>query len=192
MGHVEMYSRSHPVAEPIRTENLVLRLPTPEDVSAIVGFWNDPSFKWLFPHSYDGTPPKIEDVAALARSVVRYGSALLISDHQGTPLGTIHLSGLWRDTAEVGWYVAPEHRRRGIAREAARAVVLHLLEHHNLAVQARMDGANAASQGLAESLGFASVPDDVQGTVGFATTLQDQRDIVDGESARAPAMRPAA
>ncbi|WP_408903186.1 GNAT family N-acetyltransferase [Methylobacterium radiotolerans] len=187
-----MHARSHPFSEPLRTDNLVLRLPLLEDEADIVGLWNDPSFNWLFPQRYDGSAPDPEDVAGLARSVIRYGSALLIRDLEGVPLGTIHLSGLWRDTAEVGWYVAPEHRRRGIAREAARAVVLHLLENHNLAVQARMDGANAASRGLAGSLGFAPVPDRAKGSVGFATTLQDQRDILDREAEETMRMRPAA
>jgi RimJ/RimL family protein N-acetyltransferase len=187
-----MHARSHPFSEPLRTDNLVLSLPMLEDEADIVGLWNDPSFNWLFPQRYDGSAPDPEDVAGLARSVIRYGSALLIRDLEGVPLGTIHLSGLWRDTAEVGWYVAPEHRRRGIAREAARAVVLHLLENHNLAVQARMDGANAASRGLAGSLGFAPVPDRAMGSVGFATTLQDQRDILDREAEETTRMRPAA
>lgn len=188
----QMDSRTRTVSDPIVTENLVMRLPAAEDEGDIVRLWNDPSFNWLFPHRYDGESPNPVEVAAYARSVVRYGSALLICDHGGAPLGTVHLSGLWRDTAEVGWYVAPEHRRRGVAKEAVRAVVLHLLEKHNLAVQARMDEANAASRGLAESLGFAPVRCDLRGSVGFATTLQDQRDILVREEAAAPSMRPAA
>lgn len=188
----QMDARTRPVSEPIVTENLVVRLPTNEDEADIVRLWDDPSFNWLFPHRYDGSPPQMEDVAAFARSVIRFGSALLICDRGGAPLGTVHLSGLWRDTAEVGWYVAPEHRRRGIAREAVRAVVLHLLEHHNLAVQARMDKANLASRGLAVSLGFAPARCDMRGSVGFATTLQDQRDILDRAESVMPAMRPAA
>ncbi|WP_238231074.1 GNAT family N-acetyltransferase [Methylobacterium hispanicum] len=187
-----MDSRTRTVSDPIVTENLVLRLPTVEDEADIVRLWDDPSFNWLFPHRYDGAPPSPAEVAAYARSVTRFGSALLICDPGGAPLGTVHLSGLWRDTAEVGWYVAPEHRRRGVAREAVRAVVLHLLENHNLAVQARMDEANAASRGLAESLGFAPARCDMHGSVGFATTLQDQRDILARDEAAAPSMRPAA
>lgn len=180
------------IPDPITTDNLVLRLPTVDDEAAIVRLWDDPSFNWLFPHRYDGTSPELADVAALARSVIRCGSALLIRDLDGTALGTVHLSGLWRETAEVGWYVAPEYRRRGIAREAVRAVVLHLLENHNLAVRARMDEANEASRALAESLGFAPARCDDRGSVGFATTLQDQRDILDRERAAPSAMRPAA
>lgn len=188
----QMDTRTRAVSEPIVTENLVVRLPTDDDEADIVRLWDDPSFNWLFPHRYDGSPPRLEEVAAYARSVIRFGSALLICDHGGAPLGTVHLSGLWRDTAEVGWYVAREHRRRGIAREAVRAVVLHLLEHHNLAVHARMDKANAASRGLAEKLGFAPARCEIRGSVGFATTLQDQRDILDREEAAASSMRPAA
>lgn len=187
-----MDTGTRPFSDPIVTENLVVRRPTAQDEADIVRLWDDPSFNWLFPHRYDGSSPRLEDVAAYARGVIRHGSALLICDHGGAPLGTVHLSGLWRDTAEIGWYVVPEQRRRGIAREAVRAVVLHLLEHHNLAVQARMDEANAASRGLAESLGFAPARCDMRGSVGFATTLQDQRDILESEEAAAPSMRPAA
>lgn len=187
-----MDSMTRTVSDSITTWNLVLRLPTADDEADIIRLWTDPSFNWLFPHKYDGTSPRIEDVAALARSVIRFGSALLIRDLEGTPLGTVHLSGLWSDTAEVGWYVAPEYRRRGIAKEAVRAVVLHLLEHHNLAVRARMDEANEASRALARSLGFVPARCDDRGSVGFATTLQDQRDILDREEAAPPAMRPAA
>lgn len=187
-----MDNKARYVSEPIVTGNLVLRFPTRDDETDIVRLWNDPSFNWLFPQRYDGNPPRIADVASLARSVVEIGSALLICDHADMPLGTVHLSGLWRDTAEVGWYVAPEFRRRGIAKEAVRAVVMHLLENHNLAVRARMDEGNEASRGLAESLGFAPARCDDRGSVGFATTLQDQRDILDREQAPPPAMRPAA
>ncbi len=192
MAADQMDSRTSPFSDPIVTGNLVLRRPADQDEADIVRLWNDPSFNWLFPHCYDGSPPRPEDVAAYAGGVVRHGSALLICDHGGAPLGTVHISGLWRDTAEIGWYVAPDQRRRGIAREAVRAVVLHLLEHHNLAVQARMDEANAASRGLAESLGFAPARCDTRGSVGFATTLQDQRDILDREEAASSSMRPAA
>lgn len=180
------------IPDPITTGNLVLGLPTAGDMAEIVRLWDDPSFNWLFPNRYDGTSPKLDDVAALARGVIGSGSALLIRDQRGTLLGTVHLSGLWRETAEVGWYVAPEFRRRGIATEAVRAVVLHLLENHNLAVRARMDEANDASRGLAESLGFAPARCDDRGSVGFATTLQDQRDILNCERGALPSMRPAA
>lgn len=187
---MDVFSRT--ISDPIETGNLVLRLPTSADVAEIVRLWDDPSFNWLFPHRYDGSAPDLEDVVALARSVIKFGSALLIRDREGTALGTVHLSGLWRETAEVGWYVAPEFRRRGIAKEAVRAVVLHLLENHNLAVRARMDEANEASRGLAGSLGFSPARCDERGSVGFATTLQDQRDILDRTTAAPPAMRPAA
>jgi RimJ/RimL family protein N-acetyltransferase len=187
---MDIFSRT--ISQPIATDNLVLRLPTSADVAEIVRLWDDPSFNWLFPHRYDGSPPDLENVVALARSVVRFGSALLIRDLEGTAVGTVHLSGLWRETAEVGWYVAPEFRRRGIAKEAVRAVVLHLLENDNLAVRARMDEANEASRGLAGSLGFSPARCDDRGSVGFTTTLQDQRDILDRDKEGLQALRPAA
>lgn len=56
--------------------------------------------------------------------------------------------------AEIGYEVLPEHRRRGIAVEAARAMLAWASRHGARTFVASIRPDNAASRGVAAQLGF--------------------------------------
>jgi RimJ/RimL family protein N-acetyltransferase len=63
-----------------------------------------------------------------------------------------------RRVAYIAYGIYVEHQRRGLALEAARALIDHLHDAHGIRrVFAEMDTRNAASYRLAESLGFARI-----------------------------------
>ncbi len=80
----------------------------------------------------------------------------------GTPIGVIAANRLGEGTAgfpadehEIGWFVAPAHQGRGLAVEAAGAVLDELLGPVGApSVIARIQPANAASIRVAEALGM--------------------------------------
>ncbi len=62
---------------------------------------------------------------------------------------------------EIGYTVVPAHRRRGIAREAARALWRWAAEHGALVLRASVAPGNEASQRLIRSEGFVHVGDQI-------------------------------
>ncbi len=61
----------------------------------------------------------------------------------------------WRDgTAELGYWVAPTMRRRGVATRAARAMVGFAFEIGVARVWLRAASNNPASNGVARAVGF--------------------------------------
>ncbi|MFC6903645.1 GNAT family protein [Halalkalicoccus tibetensis] len=75
----------------------------------------------------------------------------------GTPVGTIGLNSFdWPSRyAELGYWIAPEHHRKGYGGEAARRVVGYGFDQLGLhRIAARVFAFNEASRGLLESIGF--------------------------------------
>ena len=59
------------------------------------------------------------------------------------------------EQAEIGFTIAPSHQRRGLATEAARALLSHLFDDLGLhRVTASVDPDNLASRALIERLGM--------------------------------------
>jgi RimJ/RimL family protein N-acetyltransferase len=68
----------------------------------------------------------------------------------GTGIGRVQESG----TGEIGYWVAPWARRRGVATAAARALSAHAFGHGFARLELRTDPVNAASQRVAIAAGF--------------------------------------
>ena len=63
-------------------------------------------------------------------------------------------AGMW-ERPEIGFFVAPEHQRQGIATEALNAVIRHLFQTYHLGrLTADVDPRNTPSIMLLKNLGF--------------------------------------
>lgn len=150
---------------PIRTERLVLRTFTPADRAALADYCSDPEVtRYLpFPALDDagldarlarmlaGTAPSRPD-ESLALAVEERG--VLVGDLM-LRLGQSHDPDAAPSIAELGWVFAPQHGGRGLATEAARALVDLAFNHYPLhRLMAQLDPRNTASARLCERLGM--------------------------------------
>jgi RimJ/RimL family protein N-acetyltransferase len=179
----------HPFRTPLRTADLVLRLPTWSDASAMTEMWDHPTLAWMFPSAYDGSWPAEDLLLEMASNAVVRENVLLVESESGDLLGTIYLNGFHRGEPALGWYVAPGHRRRGVATRAVEAAMGHLFVDRCETLAAYLDPRNDASRGLVEKLGFVPAPSPLPGLIGFSTDRAAQIARVAGETM---AMRPAA
>ncbi|MEP0545656.1 MAG: GNAT family N-acetyltransferase [Rhodothermales bacterium] len=145
----------------IETERLVLRHQTEDDAPFVLGLMNDPD--WLR-HIGDRGVRTVAD----ARAYIRDGAVAMYAQHgiglylveakrRRVPVG---VCGLLRratfDDVDLGFALAPEHRGRGYAREAAAATVAYGRDVLGLdRIAAIVSPGNAASVRLLEGLGFA-------------------------------------
>lgn len=144
----------------IRTSRLVLRTITPDDVDAVFRIFGDPELTRHWGH------PTLADRAAAETLVdeIRAGAASGELFQWGiTPVGTADLIGTCtlasidrqHRRAEIGAALGPEHRGRGYAEEAGRAVIDHGFGELDLhRITADVDPRNAPALRLVERLGF--------------------------------------
>jgi RimJ/RimL family protein N-acetyltransferase len=134
----------------IETERLTLRPLSREDVDAWTRFMTDGNARAGL-HTPD--PVGAEDAAAaLDRFVDGAEMYTLVVRESGETagfVGFIPRTMDWGDELELGWMLLPEHRRRGYATEAARA--LHATKDRRIISLIRTD--NPASQAVARHLG---------------------------------------
>jgi len=147
----------------LTTERLTLRPLTTADVPRIVEACADPSTR----HFLSSLPEPYRESDALWyvhdswwQAAVGHHETWAVADADDRLLGTIRLLALDDPTGglgEVGYWMHPDSRGRGIMTEAARAVVDHAfdpqgLDRRRLSLVAA-EG-NTASRRIAESLGF--------------------------------------
>lgn len=137
---------------------LVLRLPTVDDLEAIAAACQDPAITRFtrvpWPYTVDDARWFVEMAADDAAA----GESLSLVVHDDT--GLVGSCGLPRvdrrdRAAEVGYWVAPQARRRGVATRASRAVcrwAFDVAGFERLMLQAST--INPGSNGVARSLGF--------------------------------------
>ena len=140
---------------PIRTERLVLRAPRVEDTDDAYQYLSLPEVC-----EYLLTPPMTRgEVAAELRRRADNppGRFSVVIEHEGTVIGDLVLfleTPGW-DKAEIGWVVHPAYAGRGIATEAARALLDVAFGHYGVhRVRAELDARNVRSAALAERLGM--------------------------------------
>jgi RimJ/RimL family protein N-acetyltransferase len=144
---------------PLRDGDIALRPWRPEDVPAIVRACQDPEIpRWtLVPAPYT------EDDARLwlaAQSAARRGGRrveLAIVGDDDELLGSIAIArSIDARAGEVGYWVAREARRRGVATRAVRLVSEWAFAELGIErVELLAEPDNVASQGVAEAAGFA-------------------------------------
>lgn len=147
---------------PIRTERLTLRPATPADVEATWAFRRLPEVSEWLTHRSAGH----EEYAEHFLGPDRLASTLII-EHAGAVVGDLMLriEDLWAQhevadrargqQAELGWVIAPEHAGRGLATEAAEALLRICFEDLGLhRVTALCFADNVASWRVMERIGM--------------------------------------
>lgn len=145
---------------PVRTERLVLRTFTRDDVDDLLAYRGDPTVvRYLLFDVYARRDAEdfVARVAAHVAPVAPGDRLTLAIDRDGVVVGDLmlHLTGEAASLCEIGWVLNPAHGGQGLATEAARALI-HLaftrLGAHR--VWAQMDARNEASARLCERLGM--------------------------------------
>jgi len=138
----------------LETARLVLRQPTLADVKAIARLVNDRRVAENLrrvPHPYtpDDAIAFISHVAATDRDTV------FLIEHERKPVGMVGLDWSQPETPELGYWLGVDHWRKGIATEAARAVIDYAFDE--FAIERLIAGArvvNPASRHILEKCGF--------------------------------------
>jgi RimJ/RimL family protein N-acetyltransferase len=142
-----------PPALPIRTERLVLRDATEDDLDEMLAYYgrDDVAEHLLHPPFTRG-----ELQERLRRDDPPENLGVVI-ELDGEVVGDVVLmvEGPAYDSAELGWVVSPAHSGKGIATEAAQALIDIAFTHYGLRrVRAELDARNDRSAALAERLGM--------------------------------------
>ena len=139
---------------------MIVRPFEPEDIPAVRHACDDPDVAhWihLVPHPYALADAEQFVVESRRRLAAGDRARLAIADAQtGELLGSISLDLFAdRQAAEIGYWVKREARRRGVALAAARLLVRWAFEEVGVErLEILTYPGNAASQALAEKLGF--------------------------------------
>lgn len=145
---------------PLRTERLVLRRFVAGDLNAYYAYHSLPETARFLPGEAKSYTKSMESVGKYANFVFEKEGdwiclAIEAADSPGL-LGEVVLKWLpGCGQAEIGWSLAPDARGKGIATEAAGALLqLGFEELHFHRINAKLDGLNTASAALCERLGM--------------------------------------
>ncbi len=155
---VERLRRDHltvaPPTEPVRTERLVLRQHVPSDIDDIHAYYGrEDVATYLLQEPWPRA--EFEDRyrewdAAAEKDVFGF-----VIEHEGRVVGDMVLMFRGASQAELGWVIHPEVGGRGIATEAARALLDIGFSHYGFhRIFADLDARNTASARLCERLGM--------------------------------------
>ena len=147
-----------PLPLPILTERLVLRRFAAGDLDAYHAYHSLPETARFLPGEAKSYTKSMESVGKYANFVFEKEGdwiclAIEAADSPGL-LGEVVLKWLpGCGQAEIGWSLAPEARGRGVATEAAGALLkLGFGELHFHRINAKLDALNTASAALCERL----------------------------------------
>lgn len=145
---------------PLRTERLVVRQPTLDDVENLHVRRNDPEVArlqdWEMPYP-------MEKAEALVKSVIEMGEPAndewwlgIVELHDGTVVGDLAAHLTWEGrTVEVGYNLNPEQWGKGYATEALTALVDYFFDERGVTrVFGMLDPANPASARVLERTGM--------------------------------------
>jgi RimJ/RimL family protein N-acetyltransferase len=145
---------------PVHTDRLVLRAHEPADAERLFGYYSDPRVALhLLTPPLDRRGAEAEIRRRLSRHAGegRPPILTLAIEHEGEMVGDLilMLQGPSCSQAEVGWVLDPRAAGRGIATEAARALVDLAFDHYGVhRVWAQLDARNERSAALCERLGM--------------------------------------
>jgi RimJ/RimL family protein N-acetyltransferase len=154
---VERVGTPLPLPDSFEEGGLVLRPPTAEDVDRITQICQDPDIQRFtrVPVPYDRQDA--ESFVSMATGALQHGrGAHLLVEVDGTVVGCVGATIDPTDQlAVVGYWTAPEARRRGIATTALRRLCRWLLEDVEMArLELETAATNPGSNAVAERLGF--------------------------------------
>jgi RimJ/RimL family protein N-acetyltransferase len=144
--------------EGLRAQGVVLRLPSLDDVDGILPAFTDPELREA------GNLPAFgreELIASLRELPVLADSGRLLAlaavDAETEEViggGTLHHFDAERKIVEIGYFVLPHARRRGVATTIARLLAEHAFSLGIERVAAYVNVGNTASERVAERAGF--------------------------------------
>jgi ribosomal-protein-alanine N-acetyltransferase len=149
--------------EPIRTRRLILRLPVASDLAAICRLINDPVIAEntsLIRYPYPVISGRRWIASAQKASGPSFHLPYLMTLRSNPRLvtGAVAIDGNDPDVPTIGYWVAARYRRRGLASEAARAMIrLAFSRSGATAIGASARISNAASQRVLEAIGMRRV-----------------------------------
>jgi [ribosomal protein S5]-alanine N-acetyltransferase len=151
----------------LETERLLLRLLTPADLDALAELYRDPDVRRYFPdgtRTYDQTRAELEWIIDVCYGRYGYGLWATVLKGTGAFIGRCGLLP-WeidgRTEVEVAYLLDKRYWGRGLATEAARAIVEHAFA--TLPVDrliCMVDPANTASRDVALRIGMTLLWDD--------------------------------
>jgi RimJ/RimL family protein N-acetyltransferase len=144
--------------EGIRASGIILRFPTLAHVDALVPAFADPELREagnLPAFDRDTLVASIRDLPMLAKQG-RLLALAAVDNGSGEVVGggTLHHLDAERKIVEIGYFVLPHARRRGIATAIARLLSQHAFSLGIERVAAYVNVGNVASERVAERAGF--------------------------------------
>jgi RimJ/RimL family protein N-acetyltransferase len=139
-------------------DGLLLRLPTPSDVDGVAPSFDDPELREaanLPPFSRDELIERLPGLPALVASG-RLAPLVLVDPARGEVLGggALHHLDVERAILEIGYWLYPSARGRGIATRLARVLAEHAFTLGVQRVAAYVNVGNVASERVLERAGF--------------------------------------
>jgi len=146
----------------LETEHLILRPFEAEDAEAVqryVSLWEIARMTSRIPHPYpdDAAAEWITSHESQRASGREHTFCVVLKSAPEAPIGACGLRFLEKGNWEIGYWLAPEHWGRGLATEAAKALVVYGFE--KLEAEALNSGHfvdNPASGRVLEKAGFAA------------------------------------
>ncbi|HET7682110.1 MAG TPA: GNAT family N-acetyltransferase [Marmoricola sp.] len=143
---------------PLRTERLVLRRPRMEDLDALHSWYGrEEVARYLLTHPLSRDQMEVELRKRSGPPETRPDILPLVVEYDGRVVGDLVLmiKPPAYSQAEIGWTLHPDHAGRGIATEAARALLDLAFGHYGLhRVHADLDARNDRSRAMCERLGM--------------------------------------
>jgi RimJ/RimL family protein N-acetyltransferase len=137
--------------EGLRFENLVLRLPTFEDLQGLAAAFTDDELSEAdnIPFSRDELATRLPHSPSLVRLVVADAESGVIFGG-----GTLHHLDAKRSVIEIGYWLLPRARGRGIATKVARTLAEFAFTRGVHRVAAYVEVGNVQSERVLERAGF--------------------------------------
>ncbi|WP_315922125.1 GNAT family N-acetyltransferase [Mesorhizobium sp. SP-1A] len=139
----------------------------PKDIAAIADMMAS-DFESISPLNYDrykGKSPEetVKYRRYAAEAAVKAGTTYVILNEKGEACGTVGYmpTNTKGTSAELNWFIAPEHREKGLATEAAATLMKKLIDNGFEDFAAHCMVSNHASKSVMRKLGFVERDDHV-------------------------------
>jgi RimJ/RimL family protein N-acetyltransferase len=142
--------------EGLRAGTIVLRFPSLDDVDAILPAFTDPDLREagnLPAFDRAALVASIEELPLLAEAG-RLLALAAVDAETGEVVGPLHHLDAERKIIEIGYFVLPQARRRGVATTIARLLAEHAFSLGIERVAAYVNVGNIASERVVERAGF--------------------------------------
>lgn len=142
----------------LRSGDVILRFPSLEDVDAILPAFTDPELREagnLPAFDREGLIASLQELPVLAeRGRLLALAAVDAQTGEVVGGGTLHHLDAERKIIEIGYFVLPHARRRGVATTIARMLAEHAFSLGIERVAAYVNVGNTASERVADRAGF--------------------------------------